>query len=154
VFGPHRAHESFLYVRINTNESQDSLVPIVPNLIERQLLRLQPQLRPFLDLWGAGSFEVVRLASNLGIFEALRNGPKSSSAIAKEIKVDARGIRILLEALVPLGYVKEKNGYSERAKSPYWQFSTYYCWGRSIFRIITSADGTQPLISKAKRNDQ
>ncbi len=86
-------------------------MPIVPNFLERQLLRLQPQLTPFLDIWVAGSFEEVRLASTLGIFEALKNGPKSSSAIANEIKADARGTRLLLDALVPLGYLKERNGH-------------------------------------------
>jgi ubiquinone/menaquinone biosynthesis C-methylase UbiE len=85
-------------------------LPIVPNFIEKQLLRLQPQLTPFLDLWGAGSFEAIRLASSLGIFEAVRNGGKSSSEIGNAIDVDARSAKILLDALVPLGYLKEKNG--------------------------------------------
>ncbi len=86
-------------------------MPILPNFIERQLLRLQPQLTPFLDLLGAGSFEAIRLASSLGIFEAVKSGAKSPSAIAKQINADARGVRILLDSLVPLGYLREKNGY-------------------------------------------
>ncbi len=86
-------------------------MPIVPNFIEKQLLRLQPQLTPLLDLLGAGSFEAIRLASSLGIFEAVKSGAKSSSAIAKQINADAKGVRILLDALVPLGYLREKNGH-------------------------------------------
>ncbi len=95
-----------------------SPLPIVPNFVERQILRLKPQLTPFLELWAAGSFEQVRLASTLGIFEALKNGPKTSSALAREFKVDSRGIRILLDALASLGYVKGKDGvYSSTAVS-------------------------------------
>lgn len=86
-------------------------MPVVPNLLERQLLRLQPQLAPFLDLWGAGLFETLRLASSLGVFDAVKEGPKSSTMIAKEIGADDRGTRMLLDALVAPGYLKHKNGY-------------------------------------------
>ncbi len=85
-------------------------VPVVPNFLERQLFRLQPQLAPFLDLWGAGAFEAVLLASRLGVFEALRGGPRSASTLANEIKTDERGTKSLLDLLVPLGYLKESNG--------------------------------------------
>ena len=85
-------------------------MPVIPNFVERLLFRLQPQISSFLDLWGVGSFEAVLLASRLGVFEALRAGPKSASTIAKEIKADERGARSLLDYLVPLGYLKESNG--------------------------------------------
>jgi hypothetical protein len=85
-------------------------LPVIPNFIERQLFRLQPKLAPFLDLWGVGSFEVVLLASRLGVFEALREGPKTVSTIAKKIDASERGTKSTLDLLVSIGYLKESAG--------------------------------------------
>ena len=85
-------------------------MPAVPNFFERLLLSRQPQLTPFLDLWAAGAFQGIELASTSGIFEALKTGLKAPATIAQEIKADARGVRILLDLLASFGYVAESRG--------------------------------------------
>jgi cyclopropane fatty-acyl-phospholipid synthase-like methyltransferase len=82
-------------------------VPVVPNFIERLLLRYQPNLSPFLDLWGPGAFQWVQLASSMGVFRALESGPRAPNTIAREIGADTRGMRILLLFLESFGYVKK-----------------------------------------------
>jgi len=83
---------------------------VIPNAVERLLLRLRPEIAPFLDLWSVGSFDAVLLASRLGIFAALKTGPKSASSIAGEIKTDERGTKALLELLVSLRYLGVRRG--------------------------------------------
>ncbi len=85
-------------------------MPAIPNAVERLLLRLQPKIAPFLDLWGVGSFEAVLMATRLGVFDAIQKGPSSASSIAKEINADERGMKALLDLLVPLGYLRYRGG--------------------------------------------
>ena len=85
-------------------------MPIIPNFVERVLLRLQPQLASFLDIWGAGAFETVQHAAYLGVFEAIKDGVATPSELAKRIRTDERATTLLLEALEAFGYLKEKDG--------------------------------------------
>jgi C-methyltransferase len=48
----------------------------------------------------------------LGVFDALAAGPREAAAVAQATGADARGVRILLEALAGLGFVeRQPDGY-------------------------------------------
>lgn len=74
------------------------------------LLRLRPQLAPFLDILAAGAFEAVQHAAYLGVFEAIRDGVVVPSEIAKRIRAEERATTLLLDSLEAFGYLKEKSG--------------------------------------------
>jgi predicted O-methyltransferase YrrM len=56
------------------------------------------------------------VANKLGVFRLLAAGPKEPAAIAKKLKTDPKGMRILLDALVALQYVKKNNKMYENEK--------------------------------------
>jgi len=86
-------------------------MPIVPNLVER-LTMLRMNLAPgmLLDFLGAQAFRAACAAHRLGVFDVLRDGPCTAADMAARLKVDPRGITLLLDALVPLGYLSERAG--------------------------------------------
>ncbi len=85
-------------------------MPVLPNFVERILLRLRPELAPLLDIWGVGAFEAVQHAAYLGVFEAIHAGAVTPSEIAKRIRADERGTVLLLDALEAFGYMKQRDG--------------------------------------------
>ena len=97
-------------------------MPIVPNFLERLLfLKLNHGPGPMLDLFGGIAFRAVAAGVNLGVFDALKDGPLSSGELARKIEVDQRGAAILLEALEALGYLRNKGGrYANTAMTTKW----------------------------------
>lgn len=97
-------------------------MPFVPSALERLLfgrLNLGPGF--LLDVIGAGAFRAVGLAVDLGVFEALRNGPKTAAEIAHRIGTHTEGTRILLECLTSLGYLNEARGaFSNSSMTSKW----------------------------------
>ncbi len=82
-------------------------MPIQPNLLERTAfytLNIGPA--PLLDIWGAMSFQTVATAVKMGIFEALKDGPKTPIALAKQLELNAHGCKLLLQTLETLGYTQ------------------------------------------------
>jgi len=58
-------------------------MPFVPSPLERLLLsRLNLGPGPLLDVIGAGAFRPVGVAVDLGVFEALRDGPRTAAEVA------------------------------------------------------------------------
>lgn len=83
-------------------------MPINPNFLERLLLhRLNRGPAPILDLFGAGSFEAVCLALDVGIFETLADGALPLGDLAARLDADEDGLRALLGFLDAQGYVTE-----------------------------------------------
>lgn len=81
-------------------------MPIVPNFVEKMaLLRLNLGPGLMLDFLGAQAFRAACAAERLGVFGALAEGPLTAAEVAARVDADPRGTTILLEALVPLGYV-------------------------------------------------
>lgn len=81
-------------------------VPVVPNLVERLVLfRLNRGPAPMLDLFGAGGFEAVTLAIDLGLFAALSEGERTPVELADRLDADPEGLRALLDFLAAHGYV-------------------------------------------------
>lgn len=86
-------------------------MPVRPNLLERLLLfRLEMAPGPILDLFGAGGFEAVCLAIDVGVFETLSGEPLSASDLATRLEADENGIETLLAFLAAQGYVAEDGG--------------------------------------------
>lgn len=86
-------------------------MPVAPNLLERLVLfRLNKAPAPLLDLFGAAGFEAVTLAVDVGLFEALSDGPLTAAELAARIDAHEDGVRALLGFLDAQGYVSERDG--------------------------------------------
>jgi SAM-dependent methyltransferase len=84
-------------------------MPVVPNFVERTIfLSLNQGPGPVLDIWNAVAFRVVLAAIRLDVFETLASGPMSAAELAQRLNADARGVRRLIDALEPLGYIKRQ----------------------------------------------
>ena len=97
-------------------------MPVVPNFVERLiLLRLNQGPGPLLDLFGAGAFRVVCAALDLGIFDALSQGPLTVGELSQRTGTNQRGMSLLLGALEAFGYVqKTGNGYANTPLAAKW----------------------------------
>lgn len=92
-------------------------MPVLPNVIERFLARrgLIPPL--LLDL-GVSMFQMGAMFGALDsrVLEELGEGPKDLATLARDTGCAERGLRTLLQALEPMGYV-EKDGDAYRLTS-------------------------------------
>lgn len=96
-------------------------MPVFPNLLERQILRLNAGPNMLFDTFGAGALRAADTALKLGIFETLGNSPLTPANLAKQANADERGINIMLEALEAFGYVKKKGSlYSNTRMTSKW----------------------------------
>lgn len=97
-------------------------MPIIPNLMERTyMLRLNRGPGPMLDLFGGMSLEAALLGLDLGVFDALHDGPATAPELARRLEVNETGIRVLLRFLARAGYVSRQNErYSITRMSETW----------------------------------
>ena len=97
-------------------------MPVNPNFLERLLLfRLNRAPAPILDLFGAGSFEAVTLALEMGVFETLAREELTVDELAERIDADEDGLRTLLVFLEAQGYVTGDDGrYRNTAMTSKW----------------------------------
>jgi hypothetical protein len=88
------------------------------NWFEKQIyLKKNYAPGPLLDLFSPLAFKVILTADKMKVFEILdRLGPLSLNSISSEIKGDSNCIKILLDTLVNLGYLKEKKGVYKNSK--------------------------------------
>jgi 2-polyprenyl-3-methyl-5-hydroxy-6-metoxy-1,4-benzoquinol methylase len=82
-------------------------MPIIPNFIERLVFRFNLAPPFMLDFLGAQAFRVNTVAFKLGLVTALSDGPRTAAELAHKIKVDERGVTLLLDALVAIGSAKK-----------------------------------------------
>jgi hypothetical protein len=86
-------------------------MPLAPNAVERLLfLTLNQAPGPVLDLWSGPAFRMVLAAIRLNVFETLATEPATADNLAQRLNANPRGMRILLETLVGLGYLTQRNG--------------------------------------------
>jgi SAM-dependent methyltransferase len=121
-------------------------MPIVPNFIERTIfLSLNQGPGPVLDIWNAVAFRTVLAAIRLDVFEALAANPMSTAELAQCLNADARGVQRLLDALVPLGYVRRQGDrYTNTPMTIKWllrssptSFAPYFrYWGAIIPKLM------------------
>jgi SAM-dependent methyltransferase len=121
-------------------------MPVVPNFVEKTIfLSLNQGPGPSLDIWNAVGFRAVLAAIRLDVFETLAAGPLSAAELAQRLKADARGMQRLIDALVPLGYVKRQGDrYANTAMTSKWllrsspmNFAPYFrYWGAIIPKLM------------------
>lgn len=97
-------------------------MPVVPNTLERLVfLRLNRGPGPFLDLLSTGSFHAAAAGVGLGVFEALREGPRSVAGLADAVGADPDILESLCNLLVAGGYLDERGGtYQNTAMTRRW----------------------------------
>jgi SAM-dependent methyltransferase len=97
-------------------------MPIVPNTLERfAFLRLNRGPGPFLDLLSTGSFHAVAGAIDLGVFEALADGPVSVAGLADAVEADPAVLESLCDFLAAGRYLDEHGGtYRNTAMTRRW----------------------------------
>src|SRR5258706_16132489 len=97
-------------------------MPLIPNFLERQIFfTLNQGPAPMLDIFGAVAFRTVLAAVRLGVFDALSGGPLSAPQVASKIKVAQRGVVILLDTLIGLGYVTQNGDqYANSSMTAKW----------------------------------
>jgi O-methyltransferase domain/Dimerisation domain len=97
-------------------------MPIKLNPFERVLGSLNllptPVMDEWLYMWSARS---LLTAQELGVFDALNNGPMTGLEIAGKVGASSRAIGHLLDTLVSLGYLKKNGmGYTNTRTSAKW----------------------------------
>jgi predicted O-methyltransferase YrrM len=86
-------------------------MPIRLNTLERTVfISLNQAPAPILDLWSAIAFRAVMAADGLGVFAALAESAATTTELAERLPADPRALGVLLDALVPLGYLECRAG--------------------------------------------
>jgi hypothetical protein len=86
-------------------------MPLQPNFIERRLINRGSIPGILLDVGVAGFQQgAILSAMELGVFDILRDGPRTVEELAAETDASVEGLQILLRPLIPLGYVVSDNG--------------------------------------------
>jgi hypothetical protein len=83
-------------------------VPFKLTFFERQIfLKQNWGPGPILDLFGALAFKAVAAAVRLDLFETLESlGPLTARSLAETLDADERGVMLLLDTLVNMGYLQ------------------------------------------------
>lgn len=92
-------------------------MPIKPNFIERLVtFRLNIAPGPFLDVYAPLAYRAMATGLELGLFETLNKRPLSAAEVARQTETNERGMCLLLEALVAIGYVRKNKDQYENTK--------------------------------------
>lgn len=84
-------------------------MPLKPNFIERMLINIGIIPTVLLDS-GVSLFQASALltAGDIRLFNHLKDGPLTLEEISQKTNCSKRGVEILLNSMIPLGYVKKK----------------------------------------------
>ena len=84
---------------------------IIPEtLFERLALRLGLVPLPIVDmLFGSIKARMIMVGVSLGLFEALRNEPRSAVDLAETLRADSNALECLLRALTHVGYIVQRD---------------------------------------------
>lgn len=84
-------------------------MPIVLSVPEQMiLLNLNQGPAPVVDIFSAVAFRATLAGVRLGVFDALDDGPRSPADLARTLGLDERGVRVLLDTLASIGYVRAR----------------------------------------------
>lgn len=89
-------------------------MPLKPNFIERTLINAGIIPTVLLDT-GVSQFQASALltAGDIRLFNHLKNGPLTLEQISEKTNCSPRGLEVLLNSMIPIGYVNKKgNQYS------------------------------------------
>ena len=97
---------------------------IAENPLEWAALKSGLVPTPMFDGWATAFGRALATASDLGIFEALKDGPRSASAVAISCGTDAGATERLMNMMVASRYLKERNGeYDLTGRSRKWMLA-------------------------------
>ena len=84
-------------------------------------LRLMPPTLITSALEGSWAIQILKTAVDLGIFEALSDGPKSAPAIAKKQVLQEEGTKLLADSLVGMNLLDraDLNGHARSTEAVY-----------------------------------
>jgi SAM-dependent methyltransferase len=97
-------------------------MPLRLTFLERVLVRFNLLPVPLLDtLLSVGIAKVLLMACELKLFDTLSEGPLALDALAERLQCSQQGLLLLLQVLVPSGYLREKKGhYGNSAVAQRW----------------------------------
>lgn len=135
-------------------------MPLRPTLPERLLFRFDKGPGPVLDLFGAGAFEAVLLADDVGVLDALSEEPRPLDALVDDLDADPEALAVLLAFLATTNYVvrdgdqyratrttrrwlSPANGTDMRPWLRYWRDVVFPFWREHMATALR--DGEPPL---------
>ncbi len=85
-------------------------MPLRPNFIERQVIKMGIVPAPLLDV-GLPGYKIIALigAGEIDLFKKMAEGPASLDSLAKKTGCNNHALNNLLRVLMPLGYVEKQN---------------------------------------------
>ncbi|HEV8360046.1 MAG TPA: methyltransferase [Candidatus Thermoplasmatota archaeon] len=96
-------------------------MPAPPSALERLAFATNAAPGLFLDLVGTGGLRAAHAGLKLGIFEALRDSPRSGEELAAALKLEPRALGAVLELLAATGYLQQAAGrYGNTALTTKW----------------------------------
>ena len=97
-------------------------MPLTMNPLEKlYMLGFNAGPGPMLDVMGGFSFYAVSAAVRLGLFDGLEDGARTPVELAQSLGCSEKGLTVLLEVLLPLGYVRKKGDtYRNSAMTAKW----------------------------------
>jgi predicted O-methyltransferase YrrM len=125
-------------------------MPLLPNFLERTIFfTLNQGPAPLLDMFGAIGFRVMATAIKMGVFEALQDGAQTREELAKKLCADSEGMRLMLDTLESLGYVrKQGESYANTPMTAKWLVASSptnfapFClyWDTILSGLMTNLD--------------
>jgi SAM-dependent methyltransferase len=124
-------------------------LPLLPRAYERLYIRLALGPTPLLDLMNRLAWETVVGAVRLGVFDALASGPQTPAQVARRIDADEHAVRMLLDTLVGLNYVRRRGGRYVNTRMGRWNVSgetslapAFEFWDGAITSLLGNAAQT------------
>jgi SAM-dependent methyltransferase len=93
-------------------------MPLRMTLLERLLAQLNLLPTPLFDtMLAPGVAKAVLTACELGLFDALSEQPLSLSALAERLACQPEGLRLLVNILLPAGYLRRRGGLYRNSRA-------------------------------------
>jgi SAM-dependent methyltransferase len=93
-------------------------MPLRMTLLERLLVQLNLLPTPLFDaMLAPGVEKAVLTACELGLFDALSGQPLSLSALANRVACQPEGLRLLVNILLPAGYLHRRGGLYRNSRA-------------------------------------
>lgn len=100
-------------------------------------LRLMPPGQAMGLLSGSWAVQTIKTAIDLGVFEALCDGPRNAVSVAESLSIDVKGAGLILDALVGMQFLCRADLSGTRSVEPIYELNmfsqTYFLKGSPLF---------------------